>query len=150
MFSKIVSLLKGEAAQEAGSADPLHLATAVLMIEVAMADGHASDDELAALKQCLADEFELTDGDVDPLITEARESHTAALDMYTFTRVVAAELDQEGRQQIVKLLWRVALADNHIENFEENALAKTAGLLGVRPADRVRLKQEVEAEKASA
>ena len=148
MFDKLLNLLKSDAKESEKGADPLHLATAALMIEIALADGHASDDELAALKASMASEFGLKDADIDPLIEEARSEAAEALDVYKFTRIVAAELDQEGRQQIVKLLWQVALVDDTIENFEENALAKIAGLLGVRPADRVRLKQEVMTERA--
>ena len=147
MFDAILKLLKDKKQDDGAGHDPLHLATAALLVDVAFVDGHASDAELGELKACLASEFGLADSDIDPLIAEARTAASAALDRYQFTRVISQHVDQEGRQAIVKLLWRVALADSVIENFEANLLAKVAGLLGVRPEDRVRLKQEVEAER---
>lgn len=145
MFSKIITLLSNrDQPSDAGSANPLHLATAALLVEVALADGHGSDQEFDHLKKGMKAQFNLSVDQIDPLIDEARSAVDGATDFYKFTRVISKELDQDGRQEIVKLLWQMALADNHLDNIERNAVGKISGLLGVRAADQVRLRQEVE------
>ena len=56
------------------------------------------------------------------------------------------EMEYEQQKEIVRLLYRVAFADNHLEHFEEHIVTRIASLLGVGPKDRVAMKQQVRAE----
>ena len=145
MFDKMTKLL---GLKEPESVDPqynLQLSTAALLVYVSCADGEFSTQERAQLITCLIDQFELSAETAEHILGEAETQQTGATCLYQFTKEITDQLDQDGRQDIVRLLWRVALADNHIDNFEANMLAKVAGLLGVSTRDRVLLKQEVEA-----
>lgn len=145
MFDKVSKLLGLKADHSKSEADGLALATAALLVQVSKADGDFSAQERAALVACLKDQFSLDDGAASELIERAELDQADATCLYAFTRTIARELDQDARQDILRLLWRVALADSHIDNFEENVLAKVAGLLGISPQDRIRIKHEVEA-----
>ncbi|TNE67170.1 MAG: TerB family tellurite resistance protein [Alphaproteobacteria bacterium] len=144
MFERITEILglKADTQKDGG----LALATAALLVQVSKADGDFSSAERARLTDCLTDHFGLAHDAATEILTRAETELADAPSLYDFTRVVTKELDQEERQEIVRLLWRVANADHHIDNFEANALAKIAGLLGVATHDRIRLKHEVEAE----
>ncbi|NVJ98698.1 MAG: TerB family tellurite resistance protein [Alphaproteobacteria bacterium] len=144
MFEKISRLLGLKGEDETG-ASGLELATAALLVQVSKADGDFTDDERAQLVACVKDHFDLGQAEAEDLLACAERDQSDATCLYAFTRTIAKELDNEERQEIVRLLWRVAFADRHIDNFEENVLAKVSGLLGVSPADRVRIKHEVEA-----
>lgn len=146
MFEKISKLFGGKATGAEGEGNGLALATAALLVQVSRADGDFSAEERAALTQNLIDHFDLTEAVALEILERAEKSQEDATCLYRFTKAITDELDQEGRQAIVKLLWRVALADDHLDNFEANVLAKVAGLLGVSTRDRVALKHEVEAE----
>lgn len=146
MFDKVSAFL---GLKEPESVDPhynLQLSTAALLVYVSCADGEFSAEERAQLVVCLTDQFELDTETAEYILSEAEIQQSDATCLYQFTRAVTDQLDQDGRQDIVRLLWRVALADNHIDNFEANMLAKVASLLGVSTRDRVLLKQEVEAQ----
>lgn len=145
MFEKFTKVLGLKSSSQPNPQHDLHLATAALMVYVSQADGEFSADERAALTACLQDQFGLATDAVEQIITDAEAQQRDSTCLYKFTRAVTTEMDQQGRQDIVRMLWRVALADNHIDNFEANMLAKVAGLLGVTTRDRVLLKQEVEA-----
>lgn len=147
MFDKISKLFGRETGDTETENDGLALATAALLVQVSKADGDFSPEERDALGQNLQDYFGLDAEVADELLLRAAKSQEDATCLYAFTRTITNELDQAGRQDIVKLLWRVAFADNHIDNFEANVLAKVSGLLGVSPRDRVRLKHEIEAEQ---
>lgn len=145
MFDKISKLFGGKAAEETAD-NGLALATAALLVQVSKADGDFSAEERAALMANLIEHFDLTDAVAAEILERAEKSQEDATCLYRFTKAITDELDQEGRQDIVRLLWRIALADDHLDTFEANVLAKVAGLLGVSPQDRVALKHEVEAE----
>ena len=144
MWHKVSSLL-GLERSEPSTERSVELATAALLVQVSVADQSFDESERQALARELKTHFNMADTDVQHLIRDAEVEQQDASCLYRFTRVIAAELDQDGRQAIVRLLWRIAVADNRIENFELNAIAKISGLLGVSPEDRVRIKHEVEA-----
>jgi len=148
MFDKVTKLLGLKAKPVEKAQNDLHLATAALLVYVSRADGDFSAEERAQLLACMVDHFSMESGDADQILDDAEAQQQEATCLYKFTKAITDELDQEGRQEIVRLLWRVAFADNHLDNFEANLLAKVSGLLGVTARDRVHLKHEVEAELA--
>lgn len=144
MFEKISKILglKGENEQGASG---LELATAALLVQVSKADGEFTDDERVQLVACVKEHFDIDQAAAEALLERAERDQSDATCLYAFTRQVAKELDHDERQEIIRLLWRVAFADKHIDNFEENVLAKVSGLLGISPQDRIRMKHEIEA-----
>ncbi len=150
MFDKMTKLLGLKSQEQEKTHSDLHLATAALLVYVSRADGDFSVDERAQLLACMTDRFDLESADAEQIIDDAEAQQQEATCLYKFTKAITDELDQTGRQEIVRLLWRVAFADNHIDNFEANLLAKVSGLLGVSTRDRVTLKHEVEEEQAGA
>ncbi|WP_020400654.1 TerB family tellurite resistance protein [Kordiimonas gwangyangensis] len=148
MWNKVTELLGLGTDKKDSKANELQIATAALMVSVASSDGEFCDDERERLTDCLTEHFWLTSEEAEEIIDRAHEEEQDAPSLYRFTRAIAKELDQEGRQEIVRLLWQVAFADNRIDNFEANVLAKIAGLLGVTEEDRIRIKHEVEAATA--
>jgi len=66
------------------------------------------------------------------------------VDLYSFTSVLCRELDQEGRQRIVEMLWEIVLADGVLHEYEADLVSRGAELLGVSTRDRVRLRKIVE------
>lgn len=145
MWGKVSELLGLNETVGVGEVTELHLATAALLVQVSISDGNMSAHEKYQLLECLADHFSVEKDVAEKIYADAQAEQTEANCLYKFTRVVSKELDQEGRQEIVRLLWKVALADNHIDNFEENVLAKISGLLGVSAHDRIAIKHAVEA-----
>ena len=142
MWGKVSNLL-GLKAEVADEASELYLATAALLVHVSVVDGGFAAEERARLLECLQDQFSLSAHVAEQILADAEAEQKDASCLYKFTKVITGELDQEGRQDIVRLLWRVAFSDNHLDNFEANFLAKVAGLLGVSPEDRIRIKHEV-------
>lgn len=148
MFDRISKLFGRQNEGDSPESEGLALATAALLVQVSKADGDFSETERVQLTTSLQDHFGLGADIAEEILVRAEKSQEDATCLYRFTKAVTDELDQDGRQAIVKLLWRVALADRHLDTFEANVLAKVSGLLGVSPRDRVMLKHEVEAEMA--
>ncbi|WP_417465240.1 TerB family tellurite resistance protein [Kordiimonas sp.] len=148
MWQQVSELLGLSSDKKKGKANELQLATAALMAHVAASDGDFCADERERLTDCMTEHFWLSSEEADDILEQALAEERDATDLYVFTRVISKELDQEGRQEIVRLLWQVAFADNKLDNFEANVLAKIAGLLGVTEQDRIKIKHEVEAALA--
>ena len=75
---------------------------------------------------------------------EAEAWEQESVDLYSFTSVLCRELDQEGRQRIVEMLWDIVLADGVLHEYEADLVSRGAELLGVSTRDRVRLRKIVE------
>lgn len=119
------------------------LAAAALLVHIASIDGEFDADERARIQQLVEDRFGLPPDEARALIADAKESEREAVDLYRFTSVLKRRLDDDGRRQIVGMLWDMAHADGSVHEFEENVVWRVAELLGVSTRERVELRREV-------
>ena len=127
--------------EEGGLADD-RLAAAALLVHISGVDGDFSADEHDKLRDLLTERFSLDQDDADKLIARAEKADHEAVDLFSFTSVLKAKLDEAGRARIVGMMWDMVFADGEVHEFEDNLVWRVAELLGVSSRDRVRLKQE--------
>jgi uncharacterized tellurite resistance protein B-like protein len=120
--------------------EPLDLATAALLIELARADFSESSAEIAAIRQILGRRFGMSEQTVDELLVKAMHRADRAVSLHEFTHRLNAELPEAEKLAIIEMLWQVSNADGHIDKHEEHLIRRIAGLLHVSDRDRVRLK----------
>lgn len=119
----------------------LRLATAALLCEMMRMDDRVDAQEQAAIAAALRREFALTAEQIDTLMAlAAREAHEAH-DYYQFTSLINRRCDAAGKVRIIENLWRVAMADGHLDAHELHLMRKLADLLHVGRADYVAAKQ---------
>ena len=127
----------GEAAAETLSRDDkLQLAAAALLIEAAHMDGAFDGDERLSIGALLKSRFELSDVECSTLIEEADQAVRETSQLYAFTRVVKDRFDEAERVDMIEMLWEVAFADGHADDFEQNLIQRVAGLIYVSDRDR--------------
>lgn len=143
-LKSLIAELTGEADREKPfeSAD-YQLAAAALLVHIASIDGDFDDDEKRRIQQLVEARFGLEPDEARKLIDDAWESEREAVDLYRFTSVLKRRLDEDGRRQVVGMLWDMAHADGTVHEFEENVVWRVAELLGVSTRDRVELRREV-------
>ena len=124
--------------------EELQLAAAALLVHASLIDGRADPEERRKLKSLLQVRFNLGDDEFERILGEAKAWEQESVDLYSFTSVLCRELDQEGRQRIVEMLWEIVLADGVLHEYEADLVSRWAELLGVSTRDRVRLKKIVE------
>jgi len=107
------------------------LAVAALMVEVMRMDGQLQDTERNEIIKRLQVRFALTSSDVEALIKQATEKVEQALDMHQFTSVVVKGFSTDERLHILTELWAVALADGHVDPYEEQIIRRMADLMGL-------------------
>ena len=111
--------------------EELRLAAAALLVHATAIDGEVAPEERRKLRALLQTHFGLGDDETRRLIREAEVREHDAVDLYRFTSVLCAQLDQDGRKQIIEMLWKVAMADCVVHEFESGGWLSC---LGSRPA----------------
>lgn len=119
------------------------LALASLLVEMARADFDESQDEHSHIIDLLASHFELSPAEALELLNKARNTLDDSVCLFDFTRALHASLDAEQKQQVIRLLWQVAMADETLNKYEDYLVRKVADLLYVSHSDVVRIKLEV-------
>jgi uncharacterized tellurite resistance protein B-like protein len=123
--------------------EELRLATAALLVRAAAIDGHVADGERSSLEAMMERHFGLDREEAEALVAEAEARERAAIDIYSFTRVVQARLSPQERRAIVTLMWEVVAADGEVHPYESNLVWRAAELVGVSTRERVLLRQDV-------
>jgi uncharacterized tellurite resistance protein B-like protein len=111
--------------------DPLHVATAALLIEMMRMDGKASEVERQRVVGMLERKFGLAPENISELLKLAEKQAQDATDYYRFTALIKNHFDAAERERLVENLWSVAYADGKLNRFEEHLVRKIADLLHV-------------------
>jgi uncharacterized tellurite resistance protein B-like protein len=124
-------------------AHALQIATALLLIEVARADYSQDLTEDEAVFALIKSFFELTAEETKLLVAEASRQADHAASLQSFTRRLTEELTLEEKFKVVEMLWRVALADRHLDKHEDHIVRKVAQLLYVPHSALIRIRNSV-------
>lgn len=118
----------------------LELAAAALLIEVVRCDATISDDERAAVQEAVRAQFALPTDAAQALIRLAEDEVRQSNDLFQFTSLINRHFDQPQKIRMVELMWRAALADEHINAHEHHVMRRIAGLLHVTHGDYIAAK----------
>jgi len=121
----------------------LQLATAILLIEVMRADYQEDLTENEAVFEQVKRFFNLSEDEALLLVKEAETEADHSVELQSFTRLLHERLSLEDKHAVVEMLWRVALADDHLDKHEDHLVRKLAGLLYVSHSDLIRIRNTV-------
>jgi len=128
MLKKLLERLTQPAREPEPEALPA-LAAAALLLEVSWADQEMSQAELDLIAAALERTFRLAPQAARDLIEQARREHDASVGLYGYTRVINEHWDEPAKFDLVVALWRLALADDVLDRYEEHTIRKIAELL---------------------
>lgn len=123
--------------------DNLNLSIAALLVQVAAGDDNYDEKEQRSIRAILLNELGIPYEMTTRMMEEAKKQADDAIDFHGFTRIINRNFDQEGRLDVVRMLWRVVFADGKITHGEDQLMRKICHLLGVVWHDSVILKEEV-------
>ncbi|MCX5495029.1 TerB family tellurite resistance protein [Kaistia dalseonensis] len=139
-----LSELTGADEERRFSEDDHRLAAAALLYHVIAVDGSVSEKERTRLHDLLKARYALAEEETEDLIREAETADDEAVDLYRFTSILKDRLDDDGREQIIAMMWDLVYQDDHVHEFEENVIWRVAELLGVSSRERIRLKKIIQ------
>ncbi len=128
---------------EEESIDPVQMATAVLLIEMARADFDQADNENGVIKQLLKDHFDLNNERTNQLFSEAESIADNAVSLHEYTRALHETLEPEAKEEIIEMLWRLALSDENLDKHEDYLVRKVADLLYVTNSIVLKIRHKV-------
>ena len=131
LIRRLEVTLSADESQPAAREDALRIATAALLIEIARADFGVSDEEEATVETLLRQQFGLDRDETRALIEAAESASDESASLFRFTHTLHQHLSQDDKLRIVDMLWRVALADERLDKYEDGLMHKIADLLYV-------------------
>lgn len=148
MFRKLKQLIEESVLPDVKSGGDdehaIRLATAVLFVEMMGQDDHFADVEKDAAVAAMRSKFALSDEEIQELVEAAEAELEQATDYHQFTSVIQQNFSYEQKVRLIEHLWEVALADYHLDRYEEHLVRKLSELLYVRHSDFIAARHRVE------
>ena len=111
--------------------DPLRLATAAVLLDIAYADGEFSPSEDGNVVGFLARRFELDEEEAKELMEAAEEIRKKTVDHFALTHYIRKNTSLGDRIEIVKTMWHLVYSDGTLTDYEGYLVRKLADLLGL-------------------
>ena len=125
----------------------IQIATAALFIEIAKADGEISADERKKIVKNMEEMFDLDDECVENLIKLSEQRVNESISVYEFSSIINENFSREEKYQLIKNLWKIVYADNHLDQYEDRLMKIIGSTLNLDHKDIIDAKLEVKANK---
>lgn len=143
MLKKIQTFFAAEAPDDVADEEALHLAAAMMLIEVAKSDHVVRDMQIEQLKDVLRREWGLDDSDLSDLVSVARDAAEAHASLHEQIALVNGNFSAQQKFNLVRGLWEVAYANGELHHHEELLIRRLADLMYVSHTDFIRSKHLV-------
>jgi uncharacterized tellurite resistance protein B-like protein len=144
-IARILDMLTGKPSepQPRNEHDPLRLATAAVLLDIAYADGHFSPAEDGNVVGFLTTSFGLPPDDARELLEAADEIRKKTVDHFALTHYIRKNSPLAERIGIVKTMWRLVYSDGKLSGDENYLVRKLADLLGLEHHVMIEAKSDV-------
>ena len=122
----------------------LRLAACALLLELAYADDEFTDDEREHLAAAVRRQFGLDEGQAAELIALAEEQRAEAVDLWTFTNLVAEHYSLGQKMVLAEAMWGLVYSDGELASREDYLMRKISGLLRLEPGYLAEARKRVE------
>ena len=151
MISTIRKLLNKNAARDKSmdsldKQELIRMAAAVLFVEVMHADHQVDKRERQIVMRALLESFSLSRKDAEELLQQAEERVKDVTSLHEFTSLLHSRLSNEEKVMLIEQIWRIILADDDVDKYEEHLVRRIAELLYVSHRDFIRAKLIAQAE----
>jgi len=134
-----------------GDAQPadLRLAACALLLELAYADDEFTDDERVHLEGAVRRQFGLDGEQASELIALAEKQRADAVDLWTFTNLVAEHYSLGQKMVLAEAMWGLVYSDGELANREDYLMRKISGLLRLEPGYLAEARKRVEEHQST-
>jgi uncharacterized tellurite resistance protein B-like protein len=123
--------------------DRTHVATCVILLEIAKSDDEFSSVEEETTKAILKQEFAIPEEDIEDLMKIAAEKRDDSVDLWEFTNLINQKFSEEEKTKIVESAWKVIYADAKLDKYEDHLVHVLAKLLRLDHSDLIDAKLRV-------
>jgi uncharacterized tellurite resistance protein B-like protein len=144
MFKNLFDDIMGRISAEDVAADDrdaaIRMATAVLMVDVALVDSSFDEVEFERMLRLVKNHFGLSTQAAAELINAANAEADELVSVHEFTELLHQHLDDDEKARVVELLWSTAYADGELNKYEDALVLKVSDMLNVSRDLVMRLK----------
>ena len=144
MFKKLFDDITSRISAEDAAADDrdaaIRMATAVLMVDVALIDSRFDEVEFERMLGLVKNHFGLSTQAAAELINAANAEADELASVHEFTELLHQHLDDDEKARVVELLWSTAYADGELNKYEDALVLKVSDMLSVSRDLVMRLK----------
>jgi uncharacterized tellurite resistance protein B-like protein len=123
--------------------DRTHVATCVILLEIAKSDDEFSSVEQETTKALLKHEFAIPEEDIEDLMKIAAEKRDDSIDLWEFTNLINQKFSEEEKKRIVESAWKIIYADEKLDKYEDHLVHVLAKLLRLDHSDLIDAKLRV-------
>jgi len=123
--------------------DRTHVATCVILLEMARSDEEFSSVEQETIKAILRQEFAIPEDDIEDLMKIASEKREDSVDLWEFTNLINQNFSEEEKRKIIESAWKIIYADEKLDKYEDHLVHVLAKLLRLDHSDLIDAKLRV-------
>ena len=141
--------------REAGQSEThdVRVAACALLLEMADIDGEFSSKEKRLIVSTLRKHYGLPEEAAQDLLDTAAREVEGSIDLWRFTNLINRHYTREEKEQVLELVWHVALSDRNLNRHEDYLAHKLGELLRLDHRQlidaKLRARRRVEGQKTS-
>ncbi len=128
---------------EEDAAHRIHLATSVLLLEIAHSDDHYSEAEQDRIIEILKEDFALSEEYAAELLELAHQERKESADLWKFTNAIDSGYSREEKERVIETLWKVVYADDRLHFYEDHLIHRLSRLLNLSHKQLIDAKKKV-------
>ena len=140
----MVNMAEADAEGEEALPADLRLAACALLLELAYADDEFTEAERVHLEGAVRRQFGLDEEQSLELIELAEKQRTDAVDLWTFTNLVAEHYSLGQKMVLAEAMWGLVFSDGELASREDYLMRKISGLLRLEPGYLAEARKRVE------
>ncbi len=142
MFAKLSRFFQKKPAESGLDPEDLELASAILLVEVVLADYEKDHREIKTSHQALCRLTGMNLIEVEKLLATALAKRIESPSIFPYIRALNEYYPVQGRRDLLCEMWKVAMCDGHIDKHEEYIIRRVSGLLHLEHSDFINAKRE--------
>ena len=151
MFKKISQLINRnkEDAEVLPDERTIQCAAVALLIETMKTDYLDDPLEEKVILDSVKELYSLSDEDASQLVEDAKQIANSAVSLQGFTRLLHEQLEVAEKERVISVMWKIALADNNLDRYEDYIISKISELLYVDRSRLMKLKHDAKSSLSS-
>ena len=143
MLKRLLQVFAPPTEQAAAESQRIPLAAAVLLLEVAYADGEFHPEEDVLIGTLLTERFDVAPELQEELLKLAHQHRDDSSGLHQFTREINTAFSQVEKEKIIEAIWQLVYADGRLDRYEEALMRQLGSLIGLSHRQLIEAKLRV-------
>lgn len=143
MLKRLLQVFAPASGATADDPQRIPLAAAVLLLEVAHADGEFHPEEEQLIGAVLTERFAVAVELQQELLELADQHRNASSGLHQFTREINTAFSQPEKEQIIEAIWQLVYADGRLDRYEDALMRQLGTLIGLSHRQLIEAKLRV-------